>query len=89
MELIEQEVNEVSGAFISQVHTAVNVNGFIIRKLQLMSEMVQHVDKHVNALKRLRIRDPYNIDLPTTEDRLVPELEEIWQSSLDHFQMGK
>ena len=54
-----------------------------------MSEMVQHVDKHVNALERLRIRDPYNIDTPTTEDRLVPELEEIWQSSLDHFQMGK
>ena len=65
------------------------MNGFIIHYPQLMNEMVQHVDKHVNAFKRLRIRDPYNIDVPTTEDRLAPELEEIWQSSLDNFQMGK
>ena len=54
-----------------------------------MREMVQHVDKHVNAFRRLLIKDPYSIDVPTAEDRLVPELEEIWQSSLDHFQMGK
>ena len=51
--------------------------------------MVKHVDKHKHALEQLRIKDRYyDIDLPKAEDRLAPEIEEIWRSALDHFQMG-
>ena len=54
-----------------------------------MDEMVQHVDKHTNALRRIQVvgTDRY-FDIPRSEDRLAPELEEMWQSTLDHFQMG-
>lgn len=52
-----------------------------------MREMVKHVDEHVNTLKRLQIKDLF-ISVPRPEDRLAPELEEIWQSALSHFQMG-
>ena len=54
-----------------------------------MDEMVQHVDKHTNALRRIQGTgtDAY-FDIPRSQDRLAPELEEMWQSTLDHFQMG-
>ena len=51
--------------------------------------MVQHVDKHTNALRRIQSTgtDVY-FDISRSQDRLAPELEEVWQSSLDQFQMG-
>ena len=54
-----------------------------------MDEMIQHVDKHANALRGIQSTstDAY-FDIPRSEDRLAPELEEIWQSTLEHFQMG-
>ena len=52
-----------------------------------MNEMVQHVDTHTSALKRLQVKDPF-ITMPRAEDRLAPELEEIWQSTLDQYKMG-
>jgi hypothetical protein len=54
-----------------------------------MDEMAQHVDKHTNALRRIQSTgtDAY-FDIPRSQDRLAPELEEMWQSTLEHFQMG-
>lgn len=54
-----------------------------------MDEIIQHVDKHTNALKGIQGTgtDAY-FDVPRLQDRLAPELEEMWQSTLDHFQMG-
>ena len=52
-----------------------------------MNEMVQHVDMHTSALTRLQVKDPF-ISMPRAEDKLAPELEEIWQSTLDQYKMG-
>ena len=52
-----------------------------------MNEMIQHVELHTNALRRLQIKDPF-INMHRAEDRLAPELEEIWHSAIDQFKMG-
>ena len=55
-----------------------------------MDEMVQHVDKHTSALRGIQSigMDVY-LDVPRSQDRLAPQLEEMWQTTLEHFQMGK
>lgn len=54
-----------------------------------MDEMAQHIDKHTNALRRIQNTgtDTY-FDISRSQDRLAPELEELWQSTLEQFQMG-
>lgn len=54
-----------------------------------MDEMLQHVSKHASTLRGIQNTSTGSyFGVPRPEDRLAPEVEEIWQSTLDHFQMG-